>query len=92
MKRTFGFLLFALLAARPASAQLTLANVQTIVAQAVSRAVALTNSPLATNAVIAVADREGWVLGVWALNTNSSSADPLVADALAKAASAAFEQ
>ncbi|MGO8765736.1 MAG: heme-binding protein [Limisphaerales bacterium] len=90
MKRTFGFLLFALLAARPASAQLTLADVQTIVAQAVSRAVALTNSPLATNAVIAVADREGWVLGVWALNTNSSSADPLVADALAKAASAAF--
>ena len=82
--------MFALLAARPASAQLTLTDVQTIVAQAVTRAVALTNSPLATNAVIAVADREGWVLGVWALNTNSSSADPLVADAIAKAGSAAF--
>ncbi len=90
MKRICGILLFALLAARPASAQLTLADVQTVIAQAVSRAVMLTNSPLATNAVIAVADREGWVLGVWALNTNSSSADPLVADAIAKAASAAF--
>jgi uncharacterized protein GlcG (DUF336 family) len=83
-------MLFALLATHPASAQLTLVDVQTVVAQAVSRAVALNNSPLATNAVIAVADREGWVLGVWALNTNSSSADPLVADAIAKAGSAAF--
>ncbi|HTV61935.1 MAG TPA: heme-binding protein [Verrucomicrobiae bacterium] len=78
------------MAARPAPAQLTLDDVQTIVAQAVSRAVALANSPLATNAVIAVADREGWVLGVWALNPNSSTNDPLVADAIAKAGSAAF--
>ncbi len=90
MKRLFVILLFALLAARPASAQLTLADVQTIVAQAVSRAAALTNSPLATNAVIAVVDREGWVLGVWGLNLHSSSADPLVADAIAKAGSASF--
>ena len=90
VKRICGIFFFALLASRPASAQLTLADVQTAVAQAVSRAVALTSSPLATNAVIALADREGWVLGVWALNTNASSADPLVADAIAKAASAAF--
>jgi len=90
VKQTLGFLLFALLAARPAAAQLTLADVQTIVAQAVTRTLALTNSPLATNAVIAVADREGWILGVWAMNPHSSSADPLVADAIAKAASAAF--
>ncbi|MBU6409524.1 MAG: heme-binding protein, partial [Verrucomicrobia bacterium] len=53
-------------------------------------AVVITNSPLAANAVIAVTDREGWVLGVWALNAGSSTNDPLVADALAKAASAAF--
>ena len=83
-------LFLALLAARPAAAQLTLADVQTIIAQAVTRASALTNSPLHTNAVIALTDREGWVLGVWALNTNSSSADPLVADAIAKAGAAAF--
>lgn len=90
MKRLFGIGIGALLAARPAPAQLTLADVQTVIAQAVTRATALTGPPLATNAVIAVTDREGWVLGVWALNTNSSSADPLVADALSKAASAAF--
>ena len=90
MKRLVGILIFVLLVVLPAPAQLTLADVQTVVAQAVTRAAALANSPLATNAVIAIADREGWVLGVWALNTNSSSADPLVADAIAKAGSAAF--
>ena len=90
MKRIVTILLFVALAALPASAQLTLADVQTVIAQAVSRATALANSPLKTNAVVAVMDREGWLLGVWALNTNSSSADPLVADAIAKAGSAAF--
>ncbi len=90
VKRSLNFLLFVLLAAGNARAQLTLGDVQTVIAQAITRAHALTSSPLATNAVVAVADREGWVLGVWALNTNSSSADPLVADAIAKAGSAAF--
>ena len=90
VKRFFGILFFALLTARPASAQLTLADVQTVIAQAVTRATALAASPLKTNAVIALTDREGWVLGVWALNPNSSSADPLVADAIAKAGTAAF--
>jgi uncharacterized protein GlcG (DUF336 family) len=79
-----------LLAAFTASAQLTFSDVQSVIAQAVTRSVALTNSPLRTNAVIAVTDREGWVLGVWVLNTNSSSADPLVAEAIAKAGTAAF--
>lgn len=90
VKRFFGILFFALLMARPAAAQLTLADVQSVIAQAVTRATALTASPLKTNAVIALTDREGWVLGVWALNTNSSSADPLVADAIAKAGTAAY--
>ena len=90
VKRSLNFLLFVLLAAVNARAQLTLGDVQTVVAQAVTRAHALTSSPLATNAVVAVMDREGWVLGVWALNTGSTSADPLVADAIAKAGSAAF--
>ena len=89
VKQIFPILLFALLAAQNASAQLTLADVQTIMAQAVTRAAALA-APLKTNAVIAVTDREGWVLGVWALNTNSSAADPLVAEAIAKAGTAAF--
>jgi uncharacterized protein GlcG (DUF336 family) len=90
VKRICGILLFALLAGRPTFAQLTLADVQTIIAQAVTRAVAIPNSPMATNAAIAVIDREGWVLGVWALNTNYNSSSPVVADALAKAASGAF--
>jgi uncharacterized protein GlcG (DUF336 family) len=90
VKRSLNFLLFVLLAAGNARAQLTLADVQAVVAQAVTRAHALTGSPLATNAVVAVMDREGWVLGVWALNTGSTSADPLVADAIAKAGSATF--
>jgi len=71
-------------------AQLTLADVQTVIAQAVTRATALSNSPLATNAVIAVTDREGWVLGVWALNTNASVPTDLIANAIAKAGTAAF--
>ena len=90
VKRILAFLFFAALGAHPASAQLTLADVQNIVAQAVTRATALANSALKTNAVVAVTDREGWVLGVWVLNTNSSSTDPLVAEAIAKAGTAAF--
>ena len=89
VKQIFRILLFALLSALPSSAQLTLADVQTIVAQAVTRATALT-PPLKTNAVIALTDREGWVLGVWALNTNATAADSLVAEAIAKAGTASF--
>jgi uncharacterized protein GlcG (DUF336 family) len=90
VKRILPILFFALLAALPASAQLTLADVQSVIAQAVTRAAALTNSPLATNAVVAVTDREGWVLGVWALNPGATAADPLVAEAIAKAGTASF--
>jgi uncharacterized protein GlcG (DUF336 family) len=90
VKRFLIFLLFAAFAAGPAQAQLTLADVQTVVAQAITRATALTGSPLHTNAVIAVADSEGWVLGVWALNPSTTAADPLVAEAIAKAGTAAF--
>jgi uncharacterized protein GlcG (DUF336 family) len=90
VKQIFQIFLFALLAVPTASAQLTLADVQTIVAQAVTRATALTGTPLKTNAVIALTDREGWVLGVWALNTNVTSANPLVGEAIAKAGTAAF--
>ena len=88
VKRIYPILLFALLLAQPAFAQLTLADVQTVVAQAVTRATAL--PVLNTNAVVAVADREGWVLGVWSLNTNLLADDNLVAEAIAKAGTAAF--
>jgi uncharacterized protein GlcG (DUF336 family) len=89
MKRVLCNLLFVLLATRPASAQLTLADVQTVIAQAISRATNLP-APLNTNAVVAITDREGWVLGVWALNTNLLGDDDLVAEAIAKAGTAAF--
>jgi hypothetical protein len=69
VKRISAFLFFSLLVARPAAAQLALTNVQTIIAQAVTRATTLA-APLKTNAVIAITDREGWVLGVWAVDTN----------------------
>ncbi len=88
VKRIYPILLFALLAVRPAFAQLTLADVQTVIAQAVTRATVL--PLLKTNAVIAVTDREGWVLGVWSLNTNLPADDDLVKEAIAKAGTAAF--
>ena len=90
VKWFLNFLPLAGLAVGNAHAQLTLADVQTVVAQAVTRATALASSPLRTNAVIALTDREGWVLGVWALNTNATLADPLVGEAIAKAGTAAF--
>jgi len=90
VKGSLTILLFALLAAGNAQAQLTLTDVQTVVAQAVTRARALTGSPLMTNAVIAVTDREGWVLGVWSVSANLSTNDTLIADAIAKAGAAAF--
>jgi uncharacterized protein GlcG (DUF336 family) len=90
VKRSLHFLLFAWFAAGPVHAQLSLADVQEVVAQAGTRATALAGSPLHTNAVIAVTDREGWVLGVWAINTNLTAADSLVGEAIAKAGTAAF--
>jgi uncharacterized protein GlcG (DUF336 family) len=90
VKRNLLALTFLLMAAAGRAASLTLADVETVVAQAVSRASALTNSSLATNAVVAITDREGWVLGVWALNTNSPVSDDLIANAIAKAGTAAY--
>ena len=83
-------LLFLLLAAVKIPAQLAVSDVQTIIAQAVTRATALTGNPLATNAVIAISDREGWILGVWALNPNLPLTDPNVGNAISKAGAAAF--
>ena len=65
-------------------AQLTLPDTQTVIAQAVTRA-----SNIASNAVIAVVDREGWVLGVWSVNGTVPATDVL-ANAIAKAGTASF--
>lgn len=73
-----------LLSALPACAQMTLADVTTVLAQAVSRAAVI--SPAS---VVAVVDREGFVLGVWSVNGLAPTADN-TANAIAKAGTAAF--
>lgn len=66
-----------------ANAQLTLTDVRTIVAQAVTRAVSV-----APDSTIAITDREGNVLGVWSLQ--GAPATDEVANAIAKAGTAAY--
>lgn len=63
---------------------MTLGQVQTVVAQAATRAAMV--SPAS---VIAVVDREGYVLGAWSVSGAAPAAD-LVANAIAKAGTAAF--
>lgn len=63
---------------------MTLAEVNTVLAQAVSRA-----SVVAPGAVVAVVDREGFVLGVWSVNGVAPAA-AVQANAIAKAGTAAF--
>ena len=63
---------------------MTLAEVNTVLAQAVSRA-----AVTAPNAVVAVVDREGFVLGVWSVN-GAAPAAAVQANAIAKAGTAAF--
>src|SRR5690349_19758233 len=65
-------------------AQLSAADVQTIVGQAVTRAVSISR-----NSVIAVTDREGYVLGVWNVRGGEPT-EPQIATAVSKAGTAAF--
>ena len=82
--KLFVLILGALLIATPIRAQMTLAEVATVLAQAVSRAAVI--SPAS---VVAVVDREGFVLGVWSVNGLAPAAD-IQANAIAKAGTAAF--
>ena len=61
-----------------------LADVQQVIGQAATRA-----SQISPRSVIAVVDREGFVLGVWNVSDEPASADD-VANAIAKAGTAAF--
>jgi uncharacterized protein GlcG (DUF336 family) len=74
----------ALLTTLRAFGQLSLADVQQVIAQAATRA-----SEVSTNSVIAVTDREGYVLGVWVVNGGTPGTE-VVANAIAKAGTAAF--
>src|SRR5688572_8020415 len=85
MRRWFAasFLLTTLLFPISVRAQITSNEVRTVIQQAASLSVNL--SP---NAVIAVADREGFVLGIWSVINNPPAG--VVANALAKAGTAAY--
>jgi uncharacterized protein GlcG (DUF336 family) len=72
------------LMASSAFAQLTAADVTTIINQAVLRAVKI--SP---NSVIAVTDREGYVLGVWVVRGGAATPGE-IATAVSKAGTAAY--
>jgi uncharacterized protein GlcG (DUF336 family) len=83
-----------LLAGSPLLGQsLSVADIRTVVAQAASRARELTNNPIHTNAVIAVVDREGYVVGAWTLNAGFAG-DPqfpaFLRNAIGKAGTASF--
>ncbi|MEO6182905.1 MAG: heme-binding protein [Verrucomicrobiota bacterium] len=74
-----------LLCVQRSAAQMSVADVEQVIAQARTRA-----GEISSNSVIAVVDREGFVLGVWAVTTNSLTFDLDVEDAIAKAGTAGF--
>lgn len=71
-----------------AAAQMTSNQVATVIAQALTRANDFVTSGDTTNGVVAVVDREGFVLGVWSLAPSPAALD--VVDAITKAGTAAF--
>jgi uncharacterized protein GlcG (DUF336 family) len=79
------FSLLSFLFTTRATAQMSVAEVQQVIAQAATRA-----NQISPNSVIAVVDREGFVLGVWAVTTNSPTFDLDVEDAITKAGTASF--
>lgn len=64
-------------------------DVSNVLAQAITRANYFVTNGTATNAVVAVVDREGFVLGVWSFAGASASALDVL-DAITKAGTAAF--
>jgi len=72
----------------PVGALMSSNEVASVIAQAVTRANFFVTNGTATNAVIAVVDREGFVLGVWSMQPTPSALD--VIDAITKAGTAAF--
>ena len=82
--RRLALLLAALCWASSAGAQLTANDVQKIITQAASRA-----QQISPNSVIAVTDREGFVLGVWNVRGGEPTV-PEIATCVSKAGTAAF--
>jgi uncharacterized protein GlcG (DUF336 family) len=88
VKQRAGILLALLVASVSAVGQMTSNQVATVMAQALTRANDFVVSGATTNGVVAVVDREGFVLGVWSLAPSPSALD--VIDAITKAGTAAF--
>lgn len=82
--RRFPFLIAAFFCASSASAQLTADDVRLIISQAATRA-----QEISPNSVIAVTDREGFVLGVWNVRGGQPT-PPEIATCVSKAGTAAF--
>jgi uncharacterized protein GlcG (DUF336 family) len=83
--RRLSLVVAAMLAfASSARAQLTAGDVQRVITQGVSRA-----SRISPNSVIAVTDREGFVLGVWNVRGGEPTPDE-IANAVSRAGTAAF--
>ena len=63
-------------------------DVAVVISQALTRGNFFVTNRTTTNGVVAVVDREGFVLGVWSLRPNPAALD--VVDAITKAGTAAF--
>jgi uncharacterized protein GlcG (DUF336 family) len=72
----------------PVAPRLNSNDVAAVMAQALTRANFFLTNGTATNGVVAVVDREGFVLGVWSLGSGANQLD--VIDAITKAGTAAF--
>jgi len=88
VKQRAGILLALLVASFSAIGQMTSNQVVTVMAQALTRANDFVVSGATSNGVVAVVDREGFVLGVWSLASSPSALD--IIDAITKAGTAAF--
>ncbi len=75
--------------APPLAGLMTSTEVSNILAQAITRANYFVTNGTATNAVVAVVDREGFVLGVWSFAGAGAGALDVL-DAVTKAGTAAF--
>jgi uncharacterized protein GlcG (DUF336 family) len=84
VQRTWLVMMLTLAVSVRAFGQLSLADVQLIIAQAATRA-----NQVSPNSVVAVTDREGYVLGVWVVN-GGTPANEVIANAVAKAGTAGF--
>lgn len=77
-----------------AAERLTVGDIQQVVRQAAARAVEYAGNPIQTNAVIAVADREGYLCGVWSVNPAPDRGDAkfraALRNAIGKAGTASF--